>query len=205
MRTLLAVLLAAAAFTSACSSSGNQADGRSAAPSTAAAPKVKTLPLGKADLALKPDATYASPDGFTPALRITIPGDGWNSTHRGADAFDIGQPVPGVDAALLVVAFLTPQEASAEEALATIEQRAKDAGAKIEKSPSGLKVNGGSGPLVTSRDASIALDAVPDGYATIRADDSDGTLLTVTWVPDAKNRKLADERSAELTAAVSPA
>lgn len=205
MRILIAVLLTTAALTSGCGSSGHSAGGTPDARSTSTAPKAKALPLGKDDLALDAGALYTSPDGFEPALRITVPGPGWNSTHRGADAFDIGRPVPGVDAALVVIAFMTPQEASAEEALAAIEQRAKDAGSKIEKSPSELHVNGGTGPLVVSRDGSIALDAVPDGYATIHADDRDGALLTVTWVPDAKNRKLADQRSAQLTATVARA
>jgi hypothetical protein len=59
--------------------------------------------------------------------------------------------------------------------------------------------------LVASRDGSIALDAVPDGYSAIHADDAGGTVLTVTWVPDSTNRRLADRRSARLTAAVSHA
>ena len=206
MRILLAVLLAAAALTSGCASSSPKSSDGTSAPATVgpSGRRVETLPLGKDDLALEAGTTYTSPDGFEPALHVTVPGPGWNSTHRGSDAFDIGRPVPGADAALVVVAFLTPQEASTEDALATLAQRAKDAGAKVDQAnPSELHVNGGSGPLVTSRDGSIALDAVPDGYATIRA--ADGPLLTVTWVPDAKNRKQADQRSAQLTAAVQPA
>ena len=158
------------------------------------------LATGKSALDLEDGKEYASPEGFAPELRLTIPGDGWVSTHRGADGFDVGQPVPDVDAALLVVAFLTAPEATPGEALQAIVGRGQDAGAEVDGVPSQtIHVTGGDGPLVTSRDAGIALDAVPDGYSTIEASDTDGgTLLEVVWVPDAANLDQAEQLATAL-------
>ena len=173
-------------------------------PPTSEPQEPQPLQSGKSELPLADGEVYLSPDGFAPQLRLQIPGDGWVSTHRGADGFDVGQPVPDVDAALLVVAFLTAPEATSEAALQAIAQRAQDAGATVAGAGTPtLQVTGGDGPLVTSRDAGIALDAVPGGYASISATDSDeGTLLEVTWVPDAANRAQADERASALLALV---
>ena len=149
---------------------------------------------------LEDGTAYASPDGFAPRLHLTIPGEGWVSTHRGPDGFDIGQPVPDADAAMLVVAFLTPPEATSDEALQAIVGRAQDAGAELAGVPSRtIQITGGDGPLVTSRDAGIALDAVPDGYSTIEASDTDGgALLKVVWVPDAANLGQAEQLATAL-------
>jgi hypothetical protein len=197
------VLLVAAVLTATTVSGCGGEDSKDAEPAPSAAqesPEPELLASGKSLLELEDGKEYVSPSGFAPQLRLKIPGDGWVSTHRGADGFDVGQPVPDVDAALLVVAFLTAPEPTADQALQTISQRAEAAGATVDGAggPT-LHVTGGDGPLVTSRDGGIALDAVPDGYSTIEVTDTGGgTLLTVTWVPDAANQAQADQQAAAL-------
>ena len=202
------VLLVAAVLTATTLSGCGNDDRRSPSsrspssrsPSSRSPSSLRCCPTGKSVLDLEDGKEYASPAGFAPELRLTIPGQGWVSTHRGADGFDVGQPVPDVDAAMLVVAFLTAPEATSDEALQAIVGRAEDAGAEVEGVPSKtIHVTGGDGPLVTSSEAGIALDAVPDGYSTIEATDTEGgTLLKVTWVPDAANRAEADQLAAAL-------
>ena len=205
MRTLVAVLLAGSVLASGCG--GDDPEAPSAGTSTSTAtPTVagpEELPLGKALLALDAGATYRSPDGFAPRLEITVPGEGWNSTHRGADAFDVGQAVPGEDAALVVVAFMVPAEATVAEALTALEAAAGAAGATVtERGADEIRVSDGDGPLVESRDGGIALDAVPGGYVDIEGGPGAAPLLTVTWVPDAAHQAEADQLAGALTADV---
>jgi hypothetical protein len=201
MRTRL--LLVAAVLTSTLSGCGGDDEKASAPPAVPArSTESQALPVGKSLLQLAQDEEYLSPDGFAPQVRFRIPGAGWVSTHRGADGFDVGQPVPGQDAALVVVAFLSPPEDSAAGALAAIRSAADAAGAAVT-GENAVTVTGGQGPLIQSRDQGIALDAVPEGYSTITvADSDDGPLLTVTWVPDGANQAQADPLADALLAQV---
>jgi hypothetical protein len=175
-------------------------------------PASAALSSGKSLLELEEGRDYRSPAGFEPQLRWEIPGPGWVSTHRGADGFDIGQPVSGVDAALVVVAFLTPVEDTAREALHAVEKRARAAGATNLQHPGAgegkltLHLEGGQGPLVASRDGGIALDAVPAGYVDIEALEYDDgpPVLVVTWVPDVANLGTANDLANDLVQRVRP-
>lgn len=176
--------------------------GPSPAPSapSPSAPPLHVLDLGKSMVELEAGTLYRSPRGFAPQLTITVSADGWVSTHRGLDAFDVSQPAPGADTALAVYAFVVPPERSAEQAIAALRQRADAAGATLEQTGDyyTLQVTGGDGPLVTSRDGGIALDAVPTGYVRITADDH-APFLTVWWVPDAAHGDEAEALASTLS------
>ncbi len=107
------------AVVSACGGGGPGTEPPSGGDTTSTQPTsgadVATLPTGKDDLAL-PAGRYRSPDGFSPAMVVTID-DRWTSVHRGADGFDLGRSVdPGGDL-LVAVALLVPPEASAADAI----------------------------------------------------------------------------------------
>jgi hypothetical protein len=141
------------------------------------------LALGKSTLALHEGTYYRSPDGFCPSVELHVQGDGWVSTHRSTDAFDVSRPQTDADAPLVVQAFVIAPEASVDEAMAAVRQRAEDAGAEVvQDGDTGITVRGGDGPLITSRDGGIALDAVPSGYA--RVEIGLAPVLSVWWVPD---------------------
>jgi hypothetical protein len=152
-----------------------------------------TLQVGKSDFPLERGVQYTSPDGFVPTVQFEVFMDGWRSTHRSTDAFDVSLPAPDVDAPLEVVAFLVPPEPSVKEALAAITERARQAGATVERNGD-FVVRGGDGPLIESRDRGIALDAVPDGYVRVATSDTKtGPLLYVWWVPDSANEQLVGD------------
>jgi hypothetical protein len=156
-------------------------------------PAPGTLPLGKSDFRLEQGVQYTSPEGFVPTVQFEIFTDGWRSTHRSPDAFDVSIPAPKVDAPLVVRAFLVPPEPTVKEALAAITQRAAQAGATIERNGD-FVVHGGDGPLIESRDGGVALDAAPDGYVRVATQDTkSGPLLYVWWVPDGANAQLVDD------------
>jgi hypothetical protein len=191
MRTLVAMAAVVLAV-GACGDDSPQEE----PPSSAPAPQV--LALGKSTFALESGTAYESPRGFEPVVTVTANADGWVSTHRGLDAFDLSQPVPDADAALVVYAFVVPVEATAEEAVAAIGQRAEAAGAELEQTGDlTWTVTGGDGPLITSRDGGIALDAVPTGYARVTAVQGE-PFLTVWWVPDTANADDAEGLSGTL-------
>ncbi len=145
-----------------------------------------TLPTGKADL---PVAGLAySPLDFVPPLRLTVPA-GWISTHRGDDAFDLSRPDPTKDAPLVVVAFITPDDATAADALETLRARLGPgqavSGTVGEMMAQGFDVVGGTGLLVESPVRTVTLDRTLGQRARILALDLDEVpLLVVIAVPD---------------------
>jgi hypothetical protein len=193
MRTrVLLVAAALSAATLAGCSGGDDSAGEPGALSTSFPPiepspePAQALSIGKSVVPLAAGSAYRSPDGFAPQVTVSVTGDGWASTHRSTDAFDLSQPLPDVDAALVVYAFLVPPEQTNKDALAAVADRAEEAGATVERTGDvTITVTGGDGPLVASRDGGIALDAVPSGYARVTSRfDRGPPLLTVWWVPD---------------------
>lgn len=213
MRTRV-LLVAAVLALAGCSDDGSgdeppdaDASDTSRAPATA-----ERLPTGKDDLEL--DAVdYFSPDGFAPELELALGSGltGWISVHRDADAFDLGQPNPDADAPLVVVAFLVPPEDNAAEALGAVRRQAVDAGAKVSDDPgpfgalaeSGIDIRDGEGQVVASRDAGIALDAMPGARLQVwTADHGTDPVLIVAFTPDATLSAEADAFVQQLAASV---
>jgi hypothetical protein len=178
---------------------GGSSEARAGSPSpTAASPSAQVLAPGKSEEALAAGAVR-SPDGFAPAVELDVP-PGWTSTHRYADAFDVGQADPTADAPLVVVAVTTAPEPDAAAALATVARR--QAGADLTRgtgdllgSPArSLEVVGGDGPAYGSKDGSIALDAVPGYRLRLLATDVDGSAVVVAVLV------VDDERTEDLLA-----
>jgi predicted regulator of Ras-like GTPase activity (Roadblock/LC7/MglB family) len=146
-----------------------------------------TLPTGKDDLALTA-GRYRSPTGFEPAVVVTV-GDGWTSVHRGDDGFDLGRSTTD-DGLLIAVAFLVPSEATAADTLDAVRAAATSTATQVTVTiggaeANGLDVDGGSGQLIASAAAGIALDAAPDGRVRVLALDVDeGPLAVAILVPD---------------------
>ena len=179
-----AVILALVLALAGCTSGAPKDSGVPTHPSVTVDPQV--LPAGKADLPLS--GVFFSPRDFVPALRLTIP-DGWTSTHRGDDGFDLSRPEPGKDAPQVVVAVLTPQDAPAADALSTLRQRLGDVtpttGTIGGLPAEGFDVVGGSGPLVESPAGTLSLDRASGQRARLLAVDIDDTpLLVAVVVPD---------------------
>src|SRR4051794_10014342 len=170
----------------------------SPSPTDAATPTAQVLEPGKSEVALAAGAVR-SPDGFAPAVALDVPA-GWSSTHRYADAFDVGRADPAADAPLVVVAVTTAPEQDAAAALAAVARR--QAGAELTRgrgellgSPArSLEVVGGDGPAYGSRDGSIALDAVPGYRLRLLATDVDGSAVVVAVLV------VDDERTEDLLA-----
>jgi hypothetical protein len=100
----------------------------------------------------------------------------------------------------VVYAFVIPPEDSSEKAMAAIADRAEAAGATVDRDGDlTVTVTGGQGPLVTSRDGGIALDAVATGYARITTNPGDEPFLTVWWVPDSAYEEEAEGLAHTLT------
>src|SRR4051794_6244805 len=57
-------------------------------------PAPTVLTTGKSVMTLADGAYYRSPDGFAPQVTIGVTADGWVSTPRSVDAFDLSQPLP---------------------------------------------------------------------------------------------------------------
>jgi hypothetical protein len=152
-------------------------------PTGSAGPTAQVLELGKSELTLDAGAVR-SPDGFVPAVELEVPA-GWTSTHRYADAFDVGRPDPTADAPLVVVAVTTAPEPDAAAALTAVAERQRGAdltrrsGDLLGSPAQSLEVVGGDGPAYRSRDGSIALDAVPGYRLRLLATDVAGTALVV--------------------------
>lgn len=179
-------LLVLALLVSGCASGGTPTDSGmpSVLPSVSAEPGV--LPTGKS--ALPVSGVVFSPLDFVPPLRLTVPA-GWTSTHRADDAFDFSRPDPTKDAPLVVVAFITPDEPTAVEALKTLRGRVGPGlpvtGTVGGVAAQGFDVVGGTGPLVQSPAGTLNLDRLPGQRARILALDLDDVpLLVVIAVPD---------------------
>jgi hypothetical protein len=170
----------------------------SPSPTAAARPAAQVLELGKSDLPLDAGAVR-SPDGFAPAVELDVPA-GWTSTHRYADAFDLGQADPTADAPLVVVAVTTAPEPAAGAALTAVAERQQGAdltrgtGDLLGSPARSLEVVGGDGPAYGSRDGSIALDAVPGYRLRLLATDVAGAALVVAILV------VDDERTKDLLA-----
>ena len=190
---------------------GGDPAGSSSAASTAASPSRSgasaPLPLGKDDLVVSA-GEHSSPDGFTPAVGLVVP-EGWTSVHRETDAFDLGRPDPQVDAPLVAVVFLTPQEGSAQEALDAVRGRVPDATAPVPSAigtipATSVDLTGGQGQLVASRGGGVALDAAPGQRVRVYAAEVAGApLLVVVLVPDARRWRSAITRAEALLAGTS--
>jgi hypothetical protein len=197
MRAGAAVAVAGGLLLAGCGDSGDPPTASGSPSATvAASPTAQVLELGKSELEL--DAgPVRSPDGFAPAVQLEVT-DGWTSSHRYGDAFDLGRPDPTADAPLVVVAVTTAPEADAAAALAAVAQRQEGAelthgtGELLGSPARSLEVVGGDGPAYGSRDGSIALDAVP-GYRLrlLAADVAGAPVVVAVLVVD-------DERTADL-------
>src|SRR4051812_7645583 len=115
-RTLLVAVVLVAAALSGCGgdddtagSLGSDVPSSFPPPPTSPAPST-VLTTGKSLVPLAAGSSYQSPDGFAPMVTVAITGDGWVSTHRSTDAFDVSQPRTDADAALVVLAFMVPSE-----------------------------------------------------------------------------------------------
>ena len=181
------LLLTAALLLSGCSS-GSSPQGSEPSPGTSdVAPDPRVLPAGKDDLVLKAQ-TYYSPTDFVPPLALTVP-EGWHSTHRGDDAFDLSKPDPAKDAPLVAVVFDTPDGEAVAPVLAALKAKAKGAvdvtGTLLGQPATGFEVTGGSGELLSSPSGTIALDLAAGQRVRVLGTDVDGTpLLVVVLVPD---------------------
>lgn len=179
-------LIAALLLTAGCASGGTPVDTGVPSVLPSASVDADVLPAGKSLLPVS--GVVYSPLDFVPPLRLTVP-DGWSSTHRGDDAFDLSRPDPTKDAPQVVVAFITPDDATAEDALKTLRGRVGPGmpvtGTVGGVAAQGFDVVGGTGPLVESPAGTLALDRVPGQRARILALDLDDVpLLVVIAVPD---------------------
>lgn len=167
-----------------------------AAPATTTrpAPGPQALSLGKTEVPLTV-GRVRSPTGFEPAMTIAIGEPGWLSVHRYRDAFDVGQADPASDGPLVVVTVTLSPERGSAAALAAIRRR--QPGARTTSGPARLAgqaarrldVTRGDGPVYTSRDGTVALDA--GGAATLRflaADTDAGTLVVAVLVPAGRHK-----------------
>ena len=162
-----------------------------------AASTVTVLPIGKQDLPLAP-GSYVSPDGFVPSLGLTVP-PGWTSTHRGDDAFDFARKDPatplGKAAPPVAVLLVTPLGNRVAEALQKIHRSATGVvtpvtGTLAGQPATGFDIVGGTGQLLASPSATLALDAAPGQHLRVLGTDVDGVpLLAVVVVPDGSRWK----------------
>ena len=178
------------------------------ASSAASEPSTPALTNGKGDEQVVA-GTYLAPAGFEPGLLLDVPA-GWTSVHRYPDAFDLGQPDPDRDAPLLAVVFMRPSEGSADAALAAVRRRATGQVTSVRddlagSAARGLDVVGGQGPLVTSADGGISLDAAPGQRARVLATEVAGEpLVVVVLVPDGRRWDDLWPRAEALLSGVTP-
>jgi hypothetical protein len=184
MRRAAAVTVAAALLLTACGGSSDAPSVEtSPSPTATASPTTQVLQLGKSELTLTAGAVR-SPDGFAPAVELDVPA-GWTSSHRYADAFDVGRADPSADAPLVVLAVTTAPEPDAAAALKAVAERQRGAdltrgtGDLLGSPARSLEVVGGDGPAYASRDGSIALDAVPGYRLRLLATDIGGAAVVV--------------------------
>ena len=192
MRLALAGCLLAAA----CSS------GWSGAPEviTTPSPEPHVLPAGKSELPLTA-GVYYSPVDFVPPLAIALP-DGWSSTHRGDDAFDLGKD--GV-----IIVFDTPDGEHVAPALAAIRAKAPHpvavTGTLDGQPATGFDATGGTGVLVESPSGTIGLDYSAGQRVRVLGADVDGVpLLAVVLVPEGAKWATLLPQALDLLAHVTP-
>lgn len=179
-------LLLVAALLAGCSTGSTVTDSGipSVLPSVSAEPGV--LPTGTSNMVVS--GVVFSPLDFVPPLRLTVP-QGWTSTHRGDDAFDLSRPGPSGDTPLVAVAFITPDEPTAADALKTLSGRVGPGlpvtGTVGGVAAQGFDVVGGTGPLVQSPAGTLSLERAPGQRVRILALDLDDVpLLVLIVVPD---------------------
>ena len=162
------------------------------------------LAAGKGDLPLQP-GSYLSPDGFVPTLTLAVPA-GWTSSHRGDDAFDLSLSEQSV-----VVALITPTDTRSGTALARMRKattgKVTDVAGTLAGLPAtGFEVVGGTGQLVASPSATLAVDAVPGGHLRVLGTDVDGVpLIAVVSVADGSRWNALIASAQQLLAEVTPA
>ncbi len=185
-RTTLAAIALCVPLLASCSGSDSPGAAASPSPSPTAATQ---LLAGKGDQALTP-GQYISPEGFAPALLVTLAGE-WNTSHRESDAFDLSRPDAGADAPLVAVVLMKVTEKTPDAALKAIRDRAKK-GIKVDvkrtllgKEAKGLEITGGgSAGIIRSTKGSIELDGQTHGVVRAYAvDTGSGVLLAVSYVP----------------------
>jgi hypothetical protein len=212
--SLIVVVGLALTGSAGCSSSPAAQDDTSSSPPTSdvSAARPHVLETGKGDLALAAD-TYSSPEGFTPPLQFTVTGDGWRSTHRGPDGFDASVPDPTKDAPLVAVVVVTPPEADASSAFDEILQNARSAGSTTRRlsidlagvKASAVDVLDGDGPLVTSAEGGISLDAGVGQRSRVAVLEIDGHPMVVTiYVPDNRRWKAGLEAAMPILSSLRP-
>lgn len=192
-RLVLAAVCGSVVLSGCSSASPGAAPSAASSPAaSSSAPAAVALAVGKSMMPLSA-GRYRSPEGFQPALNLTVP-DGWTSTHRGSDAFDLGKPDPARDAPLVAVVFFAPPAPTASAALAALRKVAATSGTlttvtgDIGGVPAqGIDLDGGTGQLIASADNGIALDAAPGQRVRLLAADVAGRpLVVVILVPDGK-------------------
>lgn len=176
------LLLAAVVLTAGCAAGGTPVDTGVPTALPSASVDADVLPAGTSDRPVS--GVVYSPLDFVPPLRLRVP-DGWRSTHRADDAFDLTR----ADPTKLVIAFITPDDANAAEALQTLRGRLGPGlpvtGTIGGVAAQGFDVVGGTGPLVESPAGTLSLERVPGQRARILALDLDDVpLLVVIAVPD---------------------
>ena len=151
---------------------------------------VHALPPGKSVMTLAAQ-TYAAPPGFRPQLRVAVD-EGWLSTHRSSDAFDLSRPDPQRDAPAVAVVVLHPAGRDSRAVARRCVAEARRAGAQVATQEGRLSgaaattvdVRGGDGEVIAGREGGIALDATPRGRLRITlADFAGGVLAVVVYVP----------------------
>ncbi len=149
---------------------------------------VTTLPLGKSDLVLD-SGVYRAPDGFVPDLTFRQV-KGWHSTHRGADAFDVGLPDPAKDAPLVVIVF-AHLKGTPEQVVADLRRRQRkalvDPLVQVLAGHNATQVDVVDGDGSAFAAGGIELDVSPETHLRVYVASIDGaTLAAAVLLPQAR-------------------